>query len=184
MLTDIRTMESMITATLAFIREEGAREPIERVDMAVLLQTVCDDFADAGADVRYEGPLHCAALCRPQALQRALNNLIDNAVKFEASVTARLEAAAEGFIVTIDDDGPGIAQDQKEAVFKPFFRGEAQRDDPHPNMGLGLWIVRAIVQSHDGRIELSDRVPNGLSVRVSIPWRQQKSGAAPVAART
>jgi signal transduction histidine kinase len=178
MLTDIRTMESMITATLAFIREESAREAMERVDMAVLLQTVCDDFADAGAEVRYEGPLHCAATCRPQALQRALINLIDNAVKLDACVTASLEQEPDGFVVTIDDDGPGIPEEQKEDVFKPFFSGDAHRDNPGGSMGLGLSIVRAIVQSHSGEIELSDRVPHGLSVRLWIPWRQPETPVA------
>jgi signal transduction histidine kinase len=172
MLTDIRTMESMITATLAFIREESAQEPVGRVDVAVLMQTVCDDFADAGAQVRYDGPLHCAASCRPQALQRALNNLIDNALKVDASATTRLSAAPQGFVVTIDDDGPGIPENKKEAVFKPFFTGDPQRDDPSGNMGLGLAIVRAIVLSHNGQIELSDREPHGLSVRLLIPWQQ------------
>jgi signal transduction histidine kinase len=178
MLTDIRTMESMITATLAFIREESARESMQRVDMAVLLQTVCDDFADAGAEVRFEGPLHCAASCRPQALQRALINLIDNAVKRDASVTVIMEQEPDGFVVTIDDNGPGIPEEQKEDVFKPFFTGDPQHDDPNGNMGLGLSIVRAIVQSHNGQIDLSDRVPHGLSVRLWIPWRQPELSAA------
>jgi signal transduction histidine kinase len=178
MLTDIRTMESMITATLAFIREESAREAMERVDMAVLLQTVCDDFADAGAEVHYEGPLHCAASCRPQALQRALINLIDNAVKRDAGVTVSLEQEPDGFVVTIEDDGPGIPEEQKEDVFKPFFSGDSQDDDPSGSMGLGLSIVRAIVQSHNGQIELSDRAPHGLSVRLWIPWRQSETPAA------
>jgi signal transduction histidine kinase len=178
MLTDIRTMESMITATLAFIREESAREAMERVDMAVLLQTVCEDFEDAGAQVRYEGPLHCAASCRPQALQRALINLIDNAAKLDASVTATLEQAPDGFVITIDDDGPGIPEEQKQDVFKPFFSGDTHHDDPSGSMGLGLSIVRAIVQSHNGQIELSDRVPRGLSVRLWIPWRQAEAPAA------
>nr|WP_294529015.1 ATP-binding protein [uncultured Rhodopila sp.] len=184
MLTDIRTMESMITATLAFIREESAREAMERVDMAVLLQTICDDFEDAGAEVRYEGPLHCAASCRPQALQRALINLIDNAVKLDAGVTVSLEQEPDGFVVTIDDDGPGIPEEQKEDVFKPFFSGDAHRDDPSGSMGLGLSIVRAIVQSHSGDIELSDRVPHGLSVRLWIPWRQPEVPTARAARRT
>ena len=104
-------------------------------------------------------------------LRRALNNLIDNALKFEASVTVRLAAAQTGFAVTIDD-GPGIPEDQKEAVFKPFFSGHPQRDDPNGNMGLGLAIVRAIVQSRNGKIELSDREPHGLSVRLLIPWKR------------
>ncbi len=184
MLIDIRTMESMITATLAFIREESTREAMQRVDMAVLLQTVCADFADAGAEVRYEGPLHCAASCRPQALQRALINLIDNAVKLDASVTARLEQASDGFVVTIDDNGPGIPEERKEEVFKPFVSGDPHRDDPSGSMGLGLSIVRAIVQSHNGQIELSDRVPNGLSVRLWIPWRQPEAPAARGGKRT
>ena len=84
MLKDIRTMELMITSTLAFIRDEAMQEPFERVDLAALLQTVCDDFDDAGCPVHYEGPLHLPAQCRGQALGRALNNLIDNAVRFGA----------------------------------------------------------------------------------------------------
>jgi len=178
MLSDIRTMESMITATLAFIREESGREAMERVDMAVLVQTVCDDFADAGAEVRYEGPLHCAALCRPQALQRALINLIDNAVKLDAAVTASLEQERDGFVVTIDDDGPGIPNERKGDVFKPFVSGDPRRNQPNAGTGLGLSIVQAIVQSHNGRIELADRLPHGLSVRLWIPWRQPEAPAA------
>jgi signal transduction histidine kinase len=170
MLTDIRAMEAMITATLAFIREEAAQESIERMDMAVLLQTICDDFDDAGSQVRYEGPLHCAASCRPQALQRALNNLIDNAVKFGATAIVRLEASPCGIVITVEDDGPGISDAQKETVFKPFFRGSTAQEDPqNGSVGLGLSIVRAIVQSHNGQVELYDRAPSGLSVRLSIP---------------
>jgi signal transduction histidine kinase len=163
-------MEAMITATLAFIREEAAQESIERVDMAVLLQTICDDFNDAGSEVYYEGPLHCAASCRPQALQRALNNLIDNAVKFGATAIVRLEVSPCGIVVTVEDDGPGISDEQKEVVFKPFFRGDSAHDDLRDSgVGLGLSIVRAIIQSHNGQVDLSDRIPSGLCVRLSIP---------------
>ena len=157
MLTDIRTMESMITATLAFIREESAREAMERVDMAVLLQTVCDDFADAGADVDYEGPLHCAASCRPQALQRALINLIDNAVKRDAGVTVRLEQELEGFVVTIEDDGPGIPEEQKEDVFKRF--SAAMRNATIRAAAWG-WVCRSFGRSFS-RITGKSNCPTG-----------------------
>jgi signal transduction histidine kinase len=170
MLNDIRTMESMITSTLAFIRGEAALEPIERVDIAVLLQTICYECDDAGNLVQYQGPPHSAASCRPQAFQRALVNLIDNALKFDASVVVRLQARAEDLIVTVEDDGPGIPDAQKGSVFQPFFRGASPPDSPD-GVGLGLSIVKAIVESHQGRIELLDRVPHGLCVRLYIPQR-------------
>jgi signal transduction histidine kinase len=170
MLRDIRTMESMITSTLAYIREEAAQEPAEQVDVAVLLQTVCDDFDDAGSEVRYDGPLHCSASCRPLALHRALNNLIDNAVKFGAVAAVRLEVLPASIAITVEDDGPGIADAHKDSVFKPFFRGAApdryQIDD---GFGLGLSLVGAIVESHNGTIELFDRTPSGLGVRLVLP---------------
>jgi signal transduction histidine kinase len=167
MLKDIRAMESMVTAALAFIREEAVQEAVEQVDLAVLLQTICDDFNDAGYDVRYEGPLHGGALCRPQALQRAINNLLENAVKFGAVASVRLELVPSGATIIVEDDGPGIPDQQKDAVFKPFFRGTAADGDS--GVGLGLSLVGTIVESHGGTIELFDRIPSGLGVRLCLP---------------
>jgi signal transduction histidine kinase len=169
MLNDIRRMEAMIDATLAFLREEAAHEPIEQVDVAVLVQTICDEFGDAGTEVDYDGPLHARAACRPLALQRALVNLVDNAAKFDTRITARLECTADGLVISIEDDGPGISDEQKKAVFKPFFRGDASRGDPGRHMGLGLSIVEAVMQSHNGRIHLIDRIPHGLCVQLLLP---------------
>jgi signal transduction histidine kinase len=171
MLNDIRTMEAMITSTLAFLRDEAAVEPIERVDIGVLLQTVCDEFNDAGYAVDYEGPSHCGASCRPQAMQRALVNLIDNALQFDARTKARLEQQRDGVVVSIEDDGPGIPDAQKEAVFAPFMRGQSVDGSRRDGSGLGLSIVKAIVESHDGRIALTDRRPHGLCVEMFIPDR-------------
>jgi signal transduction histidine kinase len=93
-------------------------------------------------------------------------NLIDNALKFDAEVTVHLEATSGGFIVSIEDDGPGIPDVQKDDVFKPFFRGVPDGNVKRDGVGLGLSIVKAIVESHKGRIELSDRDPHGLRVRL------------------
>jgi signal transduction histidine kinase len=176
MLNDIRAMESMVTSTLAFIRDEAALEPIEQVDLGVLLQTVCDEFNDAGNAVYYQGPARHGVACRPQALQRALVNLIDNALKFDATVILRLEATPGGVAISIEDDGPGIPDTEKDDVFKPFFRGQRATGDRWGSVGLGLSIVKAIVESHQGSIELSDRVPQGLCVRLSIPVSHLNAG--------
>jgi signal transduction histidine kinase len=170
MLNDIRRMEVMLVATLAFLREEAAQEPIERIDIAVMVQTICDEFNDAGTEVHYEGPLHGAASCRPLALQRALINLIDNAARFETRVTVHLQVDADGIALAVEDDGPGIPDDQKETVFKPFYRGDASRGDQSGHMGLGLSIVEAVVQSHKGQIKLLDREPHGLCVQLKLPF--------------
>jgi signal transduction histidine kinase len=174
MLQDILRMDAMISATLAFIREDALQEPIEKVDMAALLITVCDGFADGGADVSYVGPLHAAGTCRPQAMERALNNLIDNAVKFagRAVVTlhpAALNLALGGVIIDVEDDGPGIPAAQKAEVVKPFTRGDAARGLEGGGVGLGLAITRSIIQSHGGSLALDDRLPHGLRARIHLP---------------
>ncbi len=176
MLNEIRRMEAMINATLAFLREEAAHEPVEQVDVAVLIQTICDEFGDTGTEVAYDGPLHARASCRPVALQRALVNLVDNAAKLDTRITARLECTADDLVISIEDDGPGISDEQKKAVFKPFFRGDASRSHPDGSMGLGLSIVETVVQSHNGRIHLIDRVPHGLCVQLLLPQTPGRPG--------
>jgi signal transduction histidine kinase len=169
MLKDIRAMDVMISSTLSYITQERSSEPVENIDLAALLQTMCDDFSDAGFDVTYIGPLHCAAACRPQALERALNNLIDNAVKFGETATLVLDAASGTLVIDVEDDGPGIAAAEKEDVLKPFYRSDAARGSDQGGVGLGLAIANTIVRGHGGTIQLLDREPHGLCVRVRIP---------------
>jgi signal transduction histidine kinase len=167
MLKDIRAMDVMIASTLAYITQERSTETIEEIDLAALLQTLADDFSDAGFDVAYVGPLHCAAPCRPQALERALNNLIDNAIKFGEMATLVLDTASGIAVIDVEDDGPGIAENEKEQVLKPFYRTDSARGEG--GVGLGLAIANTIIQGHGGTMELRDRQPHGLCVRVRIP---------------
>jgi signal transduction histidine kinase len=170
MLQDILRMDAMISSTLAFIREDARQEAMAPVDIGVLLVTVCDAFADSGADVSYVGPLHCAGVCRPQAMERALNNLIDNAVKFGGAATVTLlDAPGRDLAIDVEDEGPGVPASQREEVFKPFTRGDVARGIDGGGVGLGLSITRTIIQDHGGAIELRDRAPRGLLVRVTLP---------------
>jgi signal transduction histidine kinase len=178
MLKDIRAMDVMIASSLAYITQERSVEPMENIDLAALLQTLSDDFSDAGFDVAYVGPLHCAAVCRPQALERALNNLVDNAIKFGESATLVLDSAGESLVVDVEDDGPGIPDREKDDVLKPFYRIDGARGEG--GVGLGLAIANTIVQGHGGALQLLDRQPRGLCARVSLPKVHRRVAMAQV----
>jgi signal transduction histidine kinase len=128
MLSDIMRMDGMITSILDFIREESRQERIERLDIAVLLQTVCDAFADSGGDASYVGPLHLALACRPLALERAVSNIVDNAIKFGGRAEIRLSTEETGASIVIEDEGPGIPEAERAELLEPFTRGDRARD--------------------------------------------------------
>jgi len=74
-----------------------------------------------------------------------------------------------GFVIDVDDDGPGIPDDEKRKVFEPFYRTSAARELDSEGMGLGLSIARSVILSHGGSIELRDAVPRGLAVHITLP---------------
>ena len=167
--TDLDEMNAMLDATLAFARDEAADERLVPVDLAALLRQLVDDLADTGRTVSYAGPDRLALAGRPVALRRLFENLLDNALRYggETSVTLRrVDGQAE---MLVDDRGPGIPEALRERVFDPFFRLEASRSRDTGGSGLGLAVVRAIVQRHDGAIRLEDRPGGGLRVRITLP---------------
>jgi signal transduction histidine kinase len=99
---------------------------------------------------------------------RAVENLIDNAVKFAGHATVRLEQQNGAAIIEVQDAGPGIADNLKPLAFEPYFRGDASRGATE-GTGLGLSITRAVVEAHHGVVALLDAVPKGLCVRITLP---------------
>jgi len=169
LLRDVRMMELMIGASLSLLEAQEKREPIEVVDVAALLATICDEFADAGFEVTYAGPLHCAARCQPRALERAMNNIIDNANKFGGGASVTLRLAAQALEIDVEDDGPGIPAEERENVVKPFYRMSEARSAETPGSGLGLAIAHTLVEGQGGGLALRDRAPRGLCVRITLP---------------
>jgi len=170
MLADLDDMEKMVFSALSFARDEATHEPRATVDLRTLLQRVCDDAGDAGLPVTLEvGEDAVPYGCRPVALRRALSNLIDNAVKYGSQARVSLAQGPSRVVVTIDDDGPGIPDDRREDVFKPFRRLEESRSRETGGTGLGLTVARTIVRAHGGDIALKNRDQGGLRVEVTLP---------------
>lgn len=166
---DIDEMRAMLDASLSFAREDTAEEQRTSVDLSSLLQSLCDDLADAGSKVAFEGPTRLAYWSQPVAMRRAFANLIGNALKYgnEAHVIAR--HAQGGVTVEIGDRGPGIPAAMREQVFAPFFRLEGSRSRETGGTGLGLSVARSVIRRHGGDITLQDREGGGLLVRVTLP---------------
>lgn len=170
MLRDISQMEAMIEAALSFLRDGPAGKPAGALDAGVEMQTICDEFADLGRSVRYEGPAHLAVVARPDGLRRAVTNLVENALRHGAAVTLRLRVEGRDIVIEVEDDGPGIPDDRKSEMLKPFVRGEAARNMNHATgFGLGLPIARAVAEAHGGTLTLHDRAPHGLVARLRFP---------------
>lgn len=168
MLNDLAQMEAMIAVTLAFAREDSADEPRKTVDLAALVESVCDDATDSGYDVVYTGASRALYNGRPLALKRVFANLVDNAVKYGGKARIALQMTPENITVTIDDDGPGIPENERERVFEPFYRLESSRNRETGGTGLGLAVVRSIVRSHGGDVTLANLPHGGLIATVIL----------------
>ncbi len=168
-LADLDEMQAMLDSTLSFARDDSAGEAGTRVDLAALLQSLCDDLADGGAPVRYEGPDRITLECRPGALRRAFTNLIDNAVAYGGEATVTLVDGGDSVRVSVADRGPGVPEAERERVFSPFFRLEGSRSRDTGGTGLGLAIARSVVRGHGGDVRLAERPGGGLLVEATLP---------------
>jgi signal transduction histidine kinase len=128
-----------------------------------------------GVSVTAEGS---SAIVRadPTHLARVLHNLIDNAIKFGpvgGRVSVRAWRTAQEGGLTVEDEGPGIADDLRERVFDRFFRIDPSRDRVTGGSGLGLAIVRELVVAHGGRVEAAPRRPRGSAFTIALPLAQE-----------
>ncbi len=166
---DLDEMQQMLESTLAFARDEAVQEPRARLDLAALLQSLCADHADAGQNVRYQGPDRAVLHGRPVALRRAFANLIDNSVRYGSEALVTLTPEGDGHLVLIQDRGPGIPAELRERVFAPFYRIESSRSRETGGMGLGLAVARSVARGHGGDITFEDRDGGGLTTRIVLP---------------
>jgi signal transduction histidine kinase len=167
-LATLTQMESILNDTLAFARDEGRDQHSRRYDLAAMLQTLCDDYSDLGHEVECTLPDRLICTGKPAALQRALTNLIDNALRYGDKVEITLNQNAQGALIEIRDQGPGIPEDKLEDVFTPFYRIEESRSRETGGIGLGLAIARMLIHANGGALQLSNRQPHGLQASVQL----------------
>jgi signal transduction histidine kinase len=175
MLATIGEMDSMIGMTLQFARDEGTREPRKQVDLTAIVQGVVDEMSGAGFPVHMRTAASILYKCQPAALKRAVRNLLDNAVKYGKSATVELHVAARSIEINIDDDGPGIPEDELARVLEPFYRLEGSRSRETGGVGLGLAIAQAIAHGHGGIVTLRNRPLGGLRAKIMLPRADEPS---------
>ncbi len=165
---DIAEMERMVEGYLAFARGEGSEQPTP-ADLSALVDDVVGRFRRQGGTIDLHSEGEILMPLRPDALSRALGNLIGNALRYAGHVWVRVGRRQGAAEVLVDDDGPGIPVERREEVFKPFTRIEESRNPGTGGVGLGLTIARDIARTHGGDVLLEDSPLGGLRARVRLP---------------
>jgi two-component system osmolarity sensor histidine kinase EnvZ len=165
---DVDEMAGMLEAYLAFARGDTGEQPAP-TDIAALLEEMRLDAERHGhrSSVIFHGPPQVTV--RPAAFKRCVYNLVSNAGRFAATVAITGHRDHRWLTVTVDDDGPGIPQELREDVFKPFLRLDDARNQDEGGTGLGLAIARDIARSHGGDITLGASPLGGLRATVRVP---------------
>ncbi|MFL1526351.1 sensor histidine kinase [Pseudomonas sp. O230] len=165
---DLDDMISMLDATLTYLHEQRTSEALQWMDVQALVESLSENAQDQGADVEASG--HCVPLqVQPMALRSCINNLLDNALRYAGQALIALEDNREHLVIRVIDHGPGIAADQREAVFEPFFRLEGSRNRNSGGVGLGMTIAREAAERLGGQLTLEETSGGGLTAVIRLP---------------
>ena len=165
---DLLLMEHMIDEYMAFARGQGGEAPVD-TDLAEIIDDVAGDARRHGSPVSLAVERPLVVALRPNAIRRCLTNLVENAVHHGAQVQISAARRDDVVAVTVEDDGPGIPEDQREEVFKPFFRLDGARNPRTGGAGLGLSIARDVARGHGGDIRMSGGTLGGLRAELRLP---------------
>jgi two-component system osmolarity sensor histidine kinase EnvZ len=163
---DVTEMEKMLNEYLQFASTRSI-EKTENFNLSELLITTVTKYenkeitTDIPKTVYFDG--------RKNLIKRCFSNLIDNSIKYSKNIFISLEKSSKNILITIDDDGPGIPKNERENVFKPFYKIDKSRSDSKSSVGLGLSIASDIIRSHGGNIKLEDSPSNGLRTKIFLP---------------
>ena len=166
--SDVAEMQQMVEGYLAFARGEGNETP-QVTDLVALLEDTVATGRRDGAQISLIAPEELHVAVRKDAFRRCVMNLITNAARYGGHVWLTVLPHKGAVDIMIDDDGPGIPEALREAVFRPFFRLESSRNRTTGGVGLGLTIARDIMLSHGGDIVLEVSPQGGLRARLHLP---------------
>ena len=165
---DIDEMEKMLNDYLQFAKTQS-QENTTTINLKLLFSSISNKFDNSKLilknninDVELQG--------RENALRRSFENIIQNGLTYGKKVYVEVQKGNKRALIIIEDDGPGIPEDQYKNVFKPFFRLDKSRSLNQSGVGLGLAIVEDVINSHGGNIQLNKSKYNGLQVKISLPF--------------
>jgi signal transduction histidine kinase len=165
---DLDDMIGMLNATLTYLNEQRTREAVQLFDVQALIESLTENAQDQGDQVQSSGECR-PLLTQPMALRSCLSNLIDNALRYAGQARIDIQDHAQRLQVRVIDQGPGIAADQHEAVFEPFYRLEGSRNRNSGGIGMGLTIAREAASRMGGELLLEDTPGGGLTVLLDLP---------------
>ncbi|MBS0281533.1 MAG: HAMP domain-containing protein, partial [Proteobacteria bacterium] len=192
---DLRTPITAMRINLEFVEDEDLREGLQQnldelqdlteqvlsaargaggegkrnVDLSALVESLCADLDDLGEPVTWQNHDPAPVSCRPNEIRRAVRNLVENAVAYGNKAQVQITNNSDGYDIVIEDDGPGIPEDEHTRVFEPFVRLESSRNAATGGTGLGLTLAKAIAEGHGGAIVLENRRQGGLRARMHLP---------------
>jgi len=164
---DITEMEKMLNEYLQFASLRSV-ETTETFDISELIKNTVQKYEEIEIITDIQERVFLDG--RRNLIQRCLNNLIDNSIKYSKNILISLKKSTNSITITIDDDGPGIPEKERENVFKPFYKIDKSRGDSKSSVGLGLSIASDIIRSHGGSINLENSPKNGLRAKIFLPF--------------
>ena len=163
---DIEEMERMLNEYLEFASQQKSEET-ELINLNYVIKDIIKKYESSQINLFLEE--NPKINIRPNSIKRCLINLIDNALAYGKKAEIFTKKTMNDIIILIDDDGPGIPEDEYQNVLKPFYRIDKSRGQNKSGVGLGLSIANDIIRSHGGNISLEKSPLNGLRVKVSLP---------------
>ncbi len=165
---DVEEMQRMLEAYLAFARGDTGEATVS-TDVHAVLDALRSDAERHGSSVSIEASGNLNVKVRPSAFKRCLANLVANAQRHGENIVLQASREQRFIAIHVDDDGPGIAPEHREDVFRPFYRLDEARNQDDSGAGLGLAIARDIARSHGGDVSLGTSAMGGLRASVRIP---------------
>ena len=163
---DVKEMEKMLDEYLQFSRSQFS-EKTTKINLSKLIKFVSSKYENS--KIKLELLENVEINGRTNLLQRCLENLINNSIKYANNTYLKLTKSSNHSIVIVEDDGPGIPVNEYENVFKPFYKIDKSRGDSKSSVGLGLSIANDIIKSHGGNIKLDKSNFGGLQVKIFLP---------------
>jgi len=167
---DLDLMARLVDGGLAHLRSgRWSPSPAVAVGLAEFVERICEDFAESGAPVDFTATDRPVVFGRTEDIERALNSLIDNAIKYGSKAHVRLASRDDMAVVEIEDEGPGIPEGNEDRLMEPFTRGDVASNLSDRGFGLGLSTAKAIAADHGGHLRLANSRHSGLVAQFSLP---------------